>query len=156
MSHAMRVAPTSSVSHHQSFNWVECERLERMIADDLLSLPGCGQRHKDLQAGKNRAPNTIAAMLTDAFRKERNISKVTRMAHTILHFFTPTTCRDLDELHPVETREQWELEQVQMAVAQGDLSTPTLRKLVEELDQYILVAQEMRAAALSRIMQVTR
>lgn len=45
---------------------------------------------------------------------------------------------------------------IQMAVAQGDTSTPTLRKLVEELDEYILVAQEMRSAALSRIMQVNR
>lgn len=152
----MRATPNSSVSHHQPLNWVESDRLERMIADDLLSLPACGQRHKDIQQGKNKAPNTIAAMLTDAFRKERNVSKVTRLAHTILAFFTPTTCRELQELHSVETREQWELEQVQMAVAQGDLSTPTLRKLHKELGDYILVAEEMRSAVLTRLMQVAR
>ena len=156
MTMPQRVTPESRFSHHQPCNWVERDRLERMIASDLLSLPACGQRHKDIQAGKNRAPNTIAAMLTDAFRKERNVHTVTRLAHTILQFFAPQTCRELQELHPIETREQGELEEVQMAVAQGDLSTPTLRKLVEELDEYILVAQEMRAAALSRIMQVAR
>lgn len=84
-------------SHHQPLNWVECDRLERMIADDLLSLPACGQKHKDIQQGKNRAPNTIAAMLTDAFRKERNVSKVTRLAQTILTYFAPTSCRELRE-----------------------------------------------------------
>ena len=152
----MRVAPTSSVSHYHPLNWVELDRLERAITDDLLALPGCGQRHKDIQQQKNRASNTIAAMLTDAFRKERDVSKVTRLAHTILAFFTPTTCRELHELHPVETREQGELESAQMAVAQGDLSTPALRKLHKELGDYVLIAEEMRAAVLTRIMQASR
>lgn len=153
---SMSLTPNSPVSHHQPLNWVEQDRLERMIADDLLSLPACGQRHKDIQAGKNKAPNTIAAMLTDAFRKERDVSKVTQLAHTILAFFTPQNCRDLSALHPIETREQGELENAQMVVAQGDLSTPSLRKLHKELGDYILVAEEMRAAVLSRIMQVAR
>lgn len=143
-------------SHHQPLNWVECDRLERMIADDLLSLPACGQKHKDIQQGKNKAPNTIACMLTDAFRKEQSVPKVTRLAHTILAYFAPQSCRELKDLHSVETQEEGDVNDIQMAVAQGDTSTPTLRKLVEELDEYILVAQEMRSAALSRIMQVSR
>lgn len=156
MTMPQRVSSLPEFSHHQPLNWVERDRLEQLISDDLLSLPGCGQRHKDMQQGKNRAPNTIAAMLTDTFRKERDVSKVTRLAHTILHFFTPKTCRELHDLHPVETREQGELEAAQMSVAQGDLSTPALRTLDKELGDYILIAEEMRSAVRSRLMQVAR
>lgn len=143
-------------AHYQALNWVERDRggrLEQLITEDLLALPNCGQKHKDIQQGKNRAPNTLASMLTDAFKKEQSVPKVTRLAHTILAYFTPTNCRELNQLHAVETEEQGDVDTVQMRVAQGDTSTPTLRKLVEELDEYILVAQEMRSAALGQLMR---
>ena len=124
-----------------------------MLTSDLLALPGCGQKHKDIQAGKNRAPNTIAQMLTDAFKKQPSVPKVTRLANTIIAFFTPNNCRELKALHSEETREQGDVDRIQMLVAQGDCSTPTLRKLVEELDDYIIVAQEMRSAALAQLMR---
>lgn len=143
-------------AHYQALNWVEQDRggrLERLITEDLLALPNCGQKHKDIQQGKNRAPNTIAQMLTDAFKKEPSVPKVTRLAHTILAFFTPQSCRPLKELHSVETREQGDVDVIQMRLAQGDLSTPTLRNFVEEVDELIAVLTEMRSAALAQLMR---
>lgn len=143
-------------AHPQMFHQVEASHLERMLTDDLLALPNCGQKHKDIQRGLNKAPRTLATMLTDAFKKEQSVPKVTRLARTILQFFAPQTCRALTELNTVETREEGEVNEIQMRVAQGDTSTPTLRKLVEELDEYILVATELRSAALAKIMVVTK
>lgn len=140
-------------AHYQPANWVERDRLEQLIAEDLLALPGCGQKHKDLQQGKNRAPNTLASMLTDAFKKEPSVPKVTRLAHTILAYFTPQSCRALKDLHRVETEEEGDVNKIQMAIAQGDLSTPTLRNFVEEVDELIAVLTEMRSAALGQLMR---
>lgn len=140
-------------ANHQCLNWVESDRLERLLTDDLLALPGCGQRHKDVQRGLNKAPRTIASMLTDAFKKEPSVPRVTRIARTILTFFERTDCRELKELHSVETKEQGEVDLIQMRLAQGDMSTPTLRCFVEEVDELIAVLTEMRSAALAQLMR---
>lgn len=151
-------AAVAGLSHHQNMSWVECDALERALRDDLLALPGCGQMHKDIQTRKNKAPKTLATMLVDGFRKERSPAKVTRLAHTIIGFFSSNAReqRRLRDLNPIETKEEGDINVVQMAIAQGDLSTPTLRKLVEQIDEYAPVLQEMRGAALAELMRGAR
>lgn len=150
-------------SNHQYMSLVECEALERAIRDELLALPHADQstrqKKKDIQAGKNKAPNTLATMLVGAFTKERSVPRVTRLAHAIIGFFEARgekQQRGLRDLHPIETKEEGDLNNVQMAIAQGDLSTPTLLKLVEEIDQYTPVLQEMRSAALTEAMRIAQ
>lgn len=147
------------ISHHQSVSRVECGVLERALRDDLLALPAGGQRHKDIQAGKNKAPDTLAHMLVGAFHKDPSIPRVTRLAHTIIDFFSSAEAKEqrrLRDLNPIETKEEGDINVVQMAIAQGDLSTPTLRKLVEEIDEYAPVLQEMRGAAIAELMRAAR
>lgn len=149
--------------NHRFMSMVEHEALERAIRDDLLSLPHIDQftrqKKKDIQSGRNKAPNTIARMLVGAFQKERSPAKVTRLAHTIIGFFSSSEAKEqrrLRDLNPIETKEEGDLNNVQMAIAQGDLSTLTLRKLVEEIDEYAPVLQEMRGAALTELMRGAR
>jgi hypothetical protein len=158
-----RNASAAAFSNHQFMSLVECEALERAIRDELLALPHADQstrqKKKDIQTGKNKAPNTLATMLVGAFRKERSVPRVTRVAHAIIGFFESRGAkqqRRLRDLNPIETKEEGDLNNVQMAIAQGDLSTPTLLKLVEEIDEYAPVLQEMRSAALIEAMRVSQ
>lgn len=156
-------AAAAAFSNHQFMSLVECEALERAIRDELLALPhsdqSTRQKKKDIQAGKNKAPNTLATMLVGAFRKERSVPRVTRLAHAIIGFFESKETkqqRALNDLHPIETKKEGDLNNVQMAIAQGDHSTPTLLKLVDGIDQYAPVLQEMRSAALNEAMRIVR
>lgn len=142
------------VSNHRFMSLVECEALERVLKDELLSLPhydqATRQQKKDIQQGRNKAPQTLARLLVGAFRKDPK--RPTRLARTIIGFFESKEAkeqRSLRDLQKIETREEGELNNVQIAIAQGDLSTPTLMDGVREIDEYLPVLQEMRSALLS-------
>lgn len=126
-------------------SWVECDALERALRDDLLALPGCGQMHKDIQQGRNKAPNTLARMIAGAVHTKQ----VSRIVGTISGFIAarnPRSRRKLPELIPLETKLDGEMDCTEMAIAQGDMSTPTLMKLKEQIASYRELLDDMGQA----------
>lgn len=156
---ALMSSPT--VSHHSIVSRVECDTLATELKQQLLAIsskdPRIIQLRKDVQQGKNKAPDTIAAMVTDGFNSGSPVAE--RFASLIRDFFSarkPRLQRTMQQLNTVETKLDGNIDCTQMAIAQGDTSTPTLRKFVEELDEYIAVAQEMRAAAVAELYRAER
>jgi hypothetical protein len=142
---------TTSVSHHSLVSRVECDSLSSELRTQLLSVRSKDQRviqlRKDLQQGKNKAPETIAALLTDAFNNKN--SAVDGFAATIRGFFSARMNRlqrKLRDLMQVETVEEGEFNNVQMKIAQGDLSRPTLIEMKKEIGEYRAILDEMEAA----------
>ena len=111
------------------------------------------QLHKDLQQQKNRAPDTIATIVVAGLKNDQE-SKVRAIAHAISGFCSAgkaKLCRRFPQLYPIETREQGELDCLEVAIAQGDHSTPTLERFVKEVDENIAVLTEMREAAITEL-----
>lgn len=149
------------VPNHPAVTRVECDSLAGELRQQLLAVrskdPKVIQLRKDLQQLKNKAPETIAALVSDAFNNGTPVAE--RFASTIRDFFSARReklQRTIRQLNPIETKLDGELDCTQMAIADGDLSTPTLRKFVEELEEYIAVAQEMRAAAIAELYRAER
>lgn len=119
--------------------------LSTELRSDLLSLSCSGKKaqqlRKAIQQGMNKAPDTLATLLVSAK------ANPTRLAVTILSFFRAQgTARSLRELMPEETKLEGELNCVEMRVAQGDLSVPTLKTLETDLFVYSNVIEEMKVA----------
>jgi hypothetical protein len=137
---------------------VDSEQLAGEFRQRLLSFrsknPRIQQLHKDLQQGRNRAPETICAILVDAWNDSKPLSEVVSPAKTITDFFSSHVGRirrKLRELSPIETREEGDVNCIQVAIDQGDHSRPTLEKFVKEVDENIAVLVEMRDAAIAEI-----
>lgn len=143
-------------THPQMIDAGERDRLADEIRGCLLSVsssdPKIRERKKDLRKRFNKAPDTLAGFLVQAFNERRPISA--RLTTAIGDFFSARTQRiqrRLRDLSPLETQAEGEFECVQNAIDLGDTSTPTLKKFVEEIDEYVAVLQEMRAAAIAEI-----
>jgi hypothetical protein len=152
---------TTAPAHPRLISPGERDRLADEIRSCLLSVsssdPKIRERKKDLRKRFNKAPDTLAGFLVQAFNERRPISK--RLTAAIGDFFsarTQTIQRRLRELSPIETRAEGEFECVQNAIDLGDTSTPTLKKFVEEIDEYVEVLQEMRAAAVAELEKAER
>lgn len=135
----------------------ERDRLASEISRCLLSVESDGdpkirERKKDLRKGFNKAADTLSQFLVHSFNNGKPISG--RLTTAIGDFFSARTermQRRLRELMPIETKEEGDVNLVQMAIAQGDLSTPTLIRFVTEIDEYMGVLAEMRAAAVAEL-----
>lgn len=146
-------------SHHPVVGQVEQDRLVGELRDALLALRAhvngrrdarAKQLHKDVQSRKNRAPETIAALLASAFNERAPMSDVTRICQIIGGFFIAKRrghVRKLRDLSPIETRSEGELNLVQVLVDQGDHSAPMLAHLIEACDENIALLTEMKQAA---------
>lgn len=148
-------------THPQLLDRREVEKLADEIRGCLLSVsskdPKIRERKKDLRKRFNKAPDTLAGFLVQAFNEQRPISK--RLTTAIGDFFSARTQqiqRRLRELSPLETRAEGEFECVQNAIDLGDTSTPTLKKFISEIDEYVAVLQEMRAAAVDELHRAER
>ena len=135
----------------------EQAQLEEDIRRCMLEVPDAGDqkvrdRKKDIRKGLNRAPDTLAQFLVHSFNERRPISK--RLTAAIGDFFSARTqrvLRRLRDLDRVETKEEYDVNQVQLQIAHGDCSTPTLIRLITEIDEHVDVLQEMRAAAVAEL-----
>lgn len=143
-------------SHPQIITVGERDKLADEIRGCLLSVsssdPKIRERKKDLRKKFNKCPDTLAGFLVQAFNERRPISK--RLTTAIGDFFSARTQgiqRRLRELSPLETRREGAFECLQNAIDLGDTSTPTLKKFVEEIDEYVAVLREMRGAAIAEL-----
>ena len=139
--------------NHSTRTRVEPALLTKEFRQQLLAFrssnPRIQQLHKDLQQGRNRAPETICAILADAFNDEKPLAEVVSPVKTISDFFAahaPKLRRRLCELLPLETREEGRMNNTEMRVAQGDLSRPTLVELKREVCELRELLNEMEAA----------
>ena len=146
------------VPHPAILNDVARQSLANELRTSLLSVssrstdPKVQELRKAIERRRNKAPDTIAAMLTEAHNSRR--ADPQSFASTIRDFFSARKerlQRTMRQLNPIETKLDGELDCIQMAIADGDHSTPTLKKFVEEIDEYIAVAQEMRGAAVAEL-----
>lgn len=144
-------------THPQPIGPGERDRLAEDIRNCLVSVDAAGdpkirERKKDLRKGFNKAADTLSQFLVHSYNTGRPISK--RLTDAIGDFFsakTQRTQRRLSDLFSIETKEEGDVNVVQMAIAQGDLSTPMLIRLITELDDHIPVLQEMRGAAVAEV-----
>ena len=139
--------------NHPARNRVVADVLARELRTRLLSFrsksPRIQQLKKDLQQGRNKAPETICAILVDAFNDAKPMSDVVSPAKVITDFFAAHIMharRKLQDLMQLETVEEGELNCAQMKIAQGDRSTPTLTEFKKEIGEYRVVLDEMEAA----------
>jgi gas vesicle protein len=160
MSTSLRPSPPTS--HPRVITAGEQALLREDIQAALLEAPEAGDqkirdRKKDLRKGFNKAADTLSQFLVHSYNNGQPISK--RLTNAIGDFFSTRTQRiqrRLRELNPIEVKECGDVKRVQMDIAQGDDSTPTLIRFITELDEYIEVLQEMRAAAVERIQKSGR
>jgi predicted nucleotidyltransferase len=139
------------VPNHSRVDRVECDSLASELRQHLLSARSKDQRviqlRKDVQQLKNKAPETIASILSDAFNRGDDIGE--RFAATIRGFFSTRVAkmqRRLRDLMQVETVQEGEFNNVQMKIAQGDLSRPTLMEMKKEIGEYRAILDEMDVA----------
>jgi hypothetical protein len=146
------------VPHPAILNDVARQSLANELRTSLLSVssrstdPKIQELRKAIERRRNKAPDTIASLLTEAHNANR--ADPQSFASTIRDFFSAhgkKLQRTIRQLNPIETKLDGELNCIQMAIADGDHSTPTLKKFVEELDEYIEIAGEMRAAAVAEL-----
>jgi len=149
------------VPNHPVVSRVECNTLAGELRQILMSVRSHDktviQLHKDVQAGKNKAADTVASFLVDSHNGKSSIADA--FASTIRDFFSARVNRlrrTMRELSPIETREEGELNSTQVAVDQGDTSTPTLKRFIAEIDENISVLIEMRAAAAWELYRLER
>lgn len=151
--------------HHSMVGRVECTSaaLEREIKTELLAFSSRDKRvqqlHKDIQQGKNKCAETLAAIVTDptSSRPPTERGRIGKMIWDFCVALTPGRVqRRLRDLFPIETKEEGDINIVQIAIAQGDHSTATLKQLVDEIDDYIPILLEMRSAALAELYRQER
>jgi hypothetical protein len=147
------LSPSAPATHPQPIGSGERDRLAEDIRSCLVSVDAAGdpkirERKKDLRKGFNKAADTLSQFLVHSYNTGQPISK--RLTNAIGDFFSAKTQRAqrrLSDLFSIETKEEGDVNIVQMAIAQGDVSTPMLIRLITELDDHIPVLQEIRAAA---------
>lgn len=139
------------VPNHSRVGRVDCDTLAGELRQHLLSVrskdPRVIQLRKDVQQLKNKAPETIASLLSDAFNSGDDVGE--RLASTIRGFFSTRVAkmqRRLRDLMQVETVQEGEFNNVQMKIAQGDLSRPTLMEMKKEIGEYRAILDEMDTA----------
>lgn len=146
---------TAGARYHSLETRVASRALVNEIRTELLSFSSRDRRiqqlRKDIQQGRNKCAETLAAIVTDP-TADRPINDRGRIGKRITDFFSahaPRSRRTICQLNPIETKEEGDINNVQMAIAQGDHSTQALDHLIEEIDQYVPVLLEMRAAAVA-------
>jgi hypothetical protein len=144
--------------HHPKISPVERATFADDFRQRLLALrsqcPRVQQVQKDLQQGKNKAPETITLLIADAFNSEKQIDDVVSPAQMLVDYCKARVRRVRRAWHsvsPLETKEEGDLNCVQNAIDLGDHSTPTLTRFVKEAGEYIAVIEEMREAALTEL-----
>lgn len=141
--------------NHSTMPSVERRRtLRDQIHGLLVALPGSDkqsrQLHKDLQQDRSKAPDHVALMVDSALTL-REESKVRAIAHALLAWCSAgraSVCRKFSQIFCAETQNQGELDNVELAIEQGDHSPQTLDRLVQELDENIAIETEMKEWAL--------
>lgn len=143
--------PTGAAAHHSLVSRVECDALANELRTDLMSIASKDQRviqlRKDLSQFKNKAPETLAAILADAHNRQQPVAD--RIASTIVGFFSSRRrqlLRQLSEIMQIETVEEGQLNNIQMRVAQGDDSMPALLELRKEVRENKAILDELEMA----------
>lgn len=99
------------------------------------------QLRKHIQSRMNRAPETVAVLLSN----DSPLNGVV-FGDTISAFFRrhiPKNRKPLRALSLLETREEGDVNCVQATIDQGDTSTPNLLRFKKELVEYIVVLKEI-------------
>lgn len=155
---ALTVPDEFPKQHHQKISPVERASFADEFRQRLLALrshcPRVQQVQKDLQQGKNKAPETITLLIADAFNTEKPIDDIVSPAQMLVDYCKARVRRLRRNWHhvsPLETKEEGDLNCVQNAIDLGDHSTPTLARFVKEANEYIAVVEEMRDAALNEL-----
>lgn len=144
------MSASSSRDYHQSAPSVERHHKLRIQMHSLfVALTGADKRtrqlHKDLQQGKIKLADNVA-VLVDAALTNREESKVRAIAHALLAWCSAgrtRMTRTYSQIFCAETRNQGELDVLELAVEQGDLSPQTLDGLAVELREDITIKTEM-------------
>jgi hypothetical protein len=145
--------PTARAAHPTVLSDGERHSLAGEIRQSLLSLASRSkdkrvqQLRKSIDRGDNRVADTTAAILADAHNSRRENPE--DLLSTISGFFSVRTKklqRKLQDLMQVETIAEGEFEPLQMRIAQGDVSRPTLVAFKKELREYRAVLDEMELA----------
>ncbi|MFL5481119.1 MAG: hypothetical protein ACJ8AK_02935 [Gemmatimonadaceae bacterium] len=152
---------STPATHPQLITGGERDRLQEDIQRVLLQVPSAGDqkvidRKHDIRKGFNRVHATLSQLLVHAFNNGR-AEICEQFVNAIGDFFSARTqgaVRLLKELFEIETKEEGELNVIQMAIAQGDRSTPMLIRLITAIDQIVAVLLEIRAAAVKEVQQV--
>src|SRR4051812_11871995 len=151
--------PSTSPAHPQPITAGERDRLQEDIQRVLLQVPSAGDqkvidRKKDIRKGFNRVAETLSQFLVHSYNNGHPIAKP--LVAAIGDFFSARTqrgVRRLKDLFQIETREEGDVNCVQMEIAQGDRSTPTLIRLITQIDELVPVLLEIRAAAVAEVHQ---
>lgn len=147
---SISIRPVCPGTHPAIVTEVERRSLAGEIRQCLLSLSSRSKDRriqnlrKDLYREHNKAPETIASLLTEAFNSKREDPET--FTATIRGFFSARLKRlrrKLSDLIPLETREEGTMNNTEMRVAQGDLSRPTLVELKREIAAYRVILDEM-------------
>lgn len=120
-------------------------QLEREIRASVLRVSSkdkkVQQLRKHVQSGINRAPETLATLLTECSPVE-GIAFGDRISAIYRHHI-PKNRRTFKELSLLETREEGDVNPIQEMIVGGDTSTPTLTRFKKELVEYIIVLKEI-------------
>lgn len=144
---------TTSAQYPTVVSEVDRRSLADELRTSLLTVAGGSkdskiqELRKSVERHRNKAADTVASILTDAFNSGR--ADPQSFAATITGFFSPRLKqlqRELCDLMQVETVEEGEFECVQMQIAQGDLSRPTLVAFKKELRELRAILDEMELA----------
>lgn len=145
------LSAATGVSHHSMVSRGECDLLARELRTDLLSVSSKDERviqlRKDLQQFKNKAPDTLAAILTDAFNRDQPVAR--RLASTISGFFSARTRivrRKWRELRAAETRIEGQMNCTELELDQGDRSRVRILEMKSRIHEYRGILDEEEAA----------
>jgi hypothetical protein len=143
---------TAGARYHSMESRVESHALENEIRTELLSFSSRSRRiqqlHKDIQQRRNKCAETLAAILTDP-TADRPPAHRGRIGTMIRDFFSARTNgvrRTVRQINPIETKVDGEVDCLQMQIAGGDLSTPTMKMAVEKIDEEMSLLVELRTA----------
>src|SRR3954468_20411708 len=112
--------PSTSPTHPQPITAGERERLQENIQRVLLQVPSAGDqkvidRKKDIRKGFNRVAETLSQFLVHSYNNGRPIAKP--LVAAIGDFFSARTqrvLRHLRDLDQLETKEEYDVNQVQL------------------------------------------
>lgn len=147
------VTPLGQPQYPAIVSEVETRSLAEELRTCLLNSGGGSKStriqelRKAVERRRNKAADTVAALLTHAFNSGRADPQA--FAATITGFFSPRLKRlqrRLCDLMQVESIAEGEFEPLQMRIAQGDLSRPTLVAFKKELCEYRAILDEMELA----------
>lgn len=149
------MSASSSRDYHQPPSSVERrQQLRVQIHNLFVAITGADKRtrqlHKDLQQGKIKLAENVAD-LVDAGLTNREESKLRAIAHAILAWCSAGKARcsrKFSQIFCAETQNQGELDNVELAIEQGDLSPQMLDRLIQELDENMTIELEMKEWAL--------